>query len=88
MIELGKKARDTISGFEGIVTARHEYLYGCKRVSVTPQKLQEGKPIACEWFDEGQLEIVEETAPDDSKPAEPREDLKGGPQGSQPQRTL
>jgi hypothetical protein len=63
MIKLGMKARDTISGFEGIVIARTEWLYGCIRFTLSPQKLHEGKMIQSETFDEGQLvEIVPEVA--------------------------
>jgi hypothetical protein len=57
MIKLGTKVKDSISGFEGIATARIEYLYGCVRVLVEPQGLnQDGKPIEAQYFDEQRLE--------------------------------
>jgi hypothetical protein len=34
-IELGRKYRDQITGFEGVAIARAEYLYGCTRVTLT-----------------------------------------------------
>ncbi|MDD5305569.1 MAG: hypothetical protein PHS14_20920 [Elusimicrobia bacterium] len=61
MVKLGSKVRDTITGFEGIVTGRHEYLYGCVRLSVSPSVLHEGKPVEIQIFDEGQVELATET---------------------------
>ena len=59
-IKLGDVAKDTISGFEGVVVARTEWLNGCVRVSVQPKKLQEsGKPVEYETFDVTQLAMVE-----------------------------
>ena len=58
---LGKKVRDKISGFEGIVTAKTEWLYGCVRYGVQSQKLkkEDGTVLDEQWFDETQLDIVE-----------------------------
>lgn len=57
MIELGKKYRDNISGFEGVATARFEYLTGCIRYCLESGG-KDGKPE--EWiFDEQRLEEVE-----------------------------
>jgi hypothetical protein len=58
MIKLGDIVRDTVSGFEGVVIAEHQWLNGCKRISVQPQKLHDGKPIEAQTFDEPQLELV------------------------------
>lgn len=38
-LNLGDKVKDKITGFTGIVTARLEYLNGCLRMQVTPDKL-------------------------------------------------
>jgi hypothetical protein len=54
-IELGDVARDSITGFEGVVFARVEYLFGCVRFSLQPQALHDGKPIESQTFDEPQL---------------------------------
>ncbi len=55
MIELGSKAVDSITGFAGIVVAKHEYLHGCVRFSVESTVLKDGKPLL-QTFDEQRLE--------------------------------
>jgi hypothetical protein len=72
VIELGKKVRDKITGFEGIADSRHIYLHGCDRYSVTT--LVEGKPVT-EAFDEGSLEVIDEGI----KAEEVKADKPGGP---------
>lgn len=52
---LGEKVKDTVTGFSGIVTARTEWLNGCKRYGVQSQKLKDNKPLDQQWFDEEQL---------------------------------
>jgi hypothetical protein len=58
-IELGMKVRDLITGIEGIVTARTEWLNQCNRYVVQPQETKDGKPVESSSFDEMDLEIVE-----------------------------
>lgn len=60
MIELGQKVQDSLTGFEGVATARTEYLYGCVRVLVEPGLLKDGKPIEGEWFDEQRIDADSE----------------------------
>jgi hypothetical protein len=56
MLKLGQKAYDRITGFEGIITAKTEWLNGCVRYALQPQKLSEkGTPIDAQWFDVEQL---------------------------------
>lgn len=69
MALLGEKARDPLSGFEGIVVARTEWLYGCVRLALQPRGLHEGKPIEAQWFDQAQVEVVEEKPIATSLPA-------------------
>lgn len=57
MIELGKKAKDRITGFEGIVTGRCQYLTSNDQYSLTP-KAAAGVLGKAEWFDEGRLEVT------------------------------
>jgi hypothetical protein len=57
-IHLGDTARDTITGFQGTVVARTEWLYGCRRIVIQPNTLHEGKPIENMSFDEPQCELV------------------------------
>jgi hypothetical protein len=60
MIALGSKARDPISGFEGIVTARTEYLYSVPQVALTPERVGvNGERLQPEWFEEARLEGVD-----------------------------
>jgi hypothetical protein len=61
-IKLGDKAKDTISGLEGVVVAETQWLHGCRRLTIQPQSLHEGKPVEGSCFDEGQLELVKEKA--------------------------
>jgi len=80
-IKLGSKVRDSLTGFEGIATARHEYLYGCIRITVTPQELKDGKPVEESWFDEQRLELVKKMAPVVSADSSAK---TGGPQSEPP----
>ena len=56
-IVLGQKAKDRISGFRGIVTARAEFLYSIPVYQLTPEKLgADGRPEEYEWFPVDQIE--------------------------------
>lgn len=58
-IQLGDRVKDRVTGFTGIVVARSEYLHGCRRVGVQPEKLEkDGKPPEAAWFDEPQVDLV------------------------------
>lgn len=61
-IQLGDKVRDRLTGFEGVATGRHEYLYGCTRFTVSPVVLKDGHIAGNESFDEPQLEVLERAA--------------------------
>lgn len=52
MIELGLKARDKITGFEGVITGRAQYLTGCDQYVLVPP-VKDGQVQKSEWFDEG-----------------------------------
>jgi hypothetical protein len=71
-IQLGDKARDTITGFTGTVVAMTKWIYGCERVTLQPPVDKDGKVPQNENFDIQALEIIE------SKPAPSR--ATGGPQ--------
>ena len=58
--KLGDKAKDKITGFKGILTARCEFLTGCNRYCIQPTKLKNGQPIDSIYFDEAQIEIIGE----------------------------
>ncbi len=59
MIPLGAVAKDTITGFEGVVTGRTEWLNGCVRLYLQPQELHEGQPSKERTFDEPQVVRVQ-----------------------------
>lgn len=83
MIDLGVLAKDEISGFEGVVTGRAEYLYGCVQVHLTPRGCNnEGQPIDAKWFDEPQAIIVDGNPLGLAQLPDP--DPTGGPERSYP----
>lgn len=58
-VKLGDKARDRVTGFEGICVARTEWLNGCWRLTLQSDKLdKDNKPQPSETFDAPQLELV------------------------------
>lgn len=61
-IVLGCKAKDKITGLTGIVYAITDWLNGCRRISIQPQELKDGKPVEGSVFDVEQVEFVEEAA--------------------------
>ncbi len=71
-IELGQKVKDSLTGFEGVVTAKAEYLDGCVRYLVQPTELASGKMVDAEWIDINRLT-------DEVKPP-------GGPESAPPSR--
>ena len=63
MITLGDKVKDTITGFEGIVTARCVFINGCIQYCIKPKVDKDGKMIGAEWIDEDRLKIVKKYKP-------------------------
>jgi len=59
MLKLGDLAKDRVSGFQGVVVARTEWLNGCVRLTLQPRKVSPlGKVYESETFDEHQLQVV------------------------------
>lgn len=60
MEKLGKKAKDKITGFEGIIISKVTYLFGCNQYGIAPQYYdsEKGKRADTEYFDEGRIEIL------------------------------
>lgn len=52
MAKLGQTVRDVITGYEGIVTSRTEYLHGCVRIVIQSKELKDGVPVADIVIDE------------------------------------
>jgi hypothetical protein len=55
-VTLGQDAKDSITGFKGIVTGRYTFLNGCIRLEITSKTLKDGTPVDPEVFDERRLE--------------------------------
>ncbi len=73
-IKLGARVKDPINGYEGIVIARTDWLYGCVRIGVVASHLdKDGKPLGEEWFDEDRLEVLRKRV------IKPKEVTTGGP---------
>lgn len=57
---LGVKAKDPISGFEGIITARAQHMFGCSTYGLAPTSLGgDGQVKKTEYFDESRIEILD-----------------------------
>jgi hypothetical protein len=55
--KLGDTARDMITGFEGAVTGRAEYITGCAQLLIQSCELHGGDTKSC-WFDEARVRLV------------------------------
>lgn len=60
MFKLGVKVRDKVTGFEGIVTSRVEYMNGCVQYCVKPKAKKGEKMPDGEYIDVEQLEYVDD----------------------------
>ena len=67
-IKLGDRVRDKMTGFEGTVNARIEYMYGCTQFEVQPDVDKTGAYRSHEWIDEPQLEIIKSNGQKKAKP--------------------
>ena len=58
-VRLGQMGRDKITGYEGIVMAKSQYLTGCDMILLAPVTLdKEGKRKEGEWFDDVRVEPI------------------------------
>lgn len=57
-IENGDVVKDSITGFRGVVICESKYLHGCRRLTLQPDYLKDGKPIESQTFDEPQLVVI------------------------------
>lgn len=57
---LGKTVKDQITGFEGVVTGRVEYLTGCAQLLVQPKVKESGDFAESRWFDETRCLVTDE----------------------------
>lgn len=62
--ELGSKGKCKITGYEGMIVARTEWLHGCRRYVLQSAKLQDsGKPAEPLAIDEDGLELITPAEP-------------------------
>lgn len=61
-VKLGDKYRDTVSGFEGVATARYEFLNGCVQYHLVGTSKDGDEPPTL-TIDEDQLEGVRSEGP-------------------------
>lgn len=59
-MKIGDLIKDKISGYEGICIAHVIYMHNSDRYGLRSRELYEGKPVESVFFDEVQLEVVEE----------------------------
>lgn len=71
----GKQARDKVTGFEGVITGKSIFMYGCEQLCLMPSVDKEGKMREGQWFDVARIELLEEKV----KPAQVRAEKPGGP---------
>lgn len=58
--KMGDRAKDKISGYEGVITGRCEHITGCNTYGLHAGLDKEGKVRDLVWFDEDRLEVVAE----------------------------
>ena len=58
MDNLGKKGRDKVTGFEGIITGKVSYLFGREMYVLDPSSVTGRRLPESEWFDKDRIEII------------------------------
>jgi hypothetical protein len=56
--QFGKKAKDTITGFTGIVIGYCQYISGCSQCLLAPEVSKEGNFRESCWFDAQRIKIL------------------------------
>jgi hypothetical protein len=64
----GDIVRDTITGFTGVMVCDSTWLNGCRRITIQPQELKDGRPIESCTFDVEQIEVIEDRPAKDQPP--------------------
>lgn len=62
-VRLGDEARDTITGFEGVVVGITDWIHGCRRITIQPKGLHDAKIIEAASFDEPAVEVTKPVTP-------------------------
>lgn len=55
--KLGYKAKDTITGYIGVVTAKAEFLFGTDRYEISSNDLHEGRVVPSIWVEEQRVKL-------------------------------
>lgn len=55
---LGFRAKDVITGYQGTITGKAEYLTGCTQYCIVPNVGEDGTIRAGEWFDETRIQLM------------------------------
>lgn len=58
-IKLGDKVKDVVTGLEGIVISRIEYITGCEQCGVSPPA-KDGKILDAAYIDHTRLQVIGE----------------------------
>jgi hypothetical protein len=72
LAKLGFKARDRVTGMEGVIITVGFDLYGCVQAIVDPGLDKDGKQRGSVWFDIARLELISK------KPVMPQPDFVSG----------
>lgn len=56
---LGRKGKDVVTGFAGVITTVSFDLYGCVQAVLTPPVCKEGKTKEGHWFDITRIQITD-----------------------------
>ncbi len=84
---MGAPARDVLSGFEGVIICKLEWLTGCDQIGLRPTALdKDGKPHDAQYFDITRIKVTGSVTKELQKVAEGKlqssdeKPVKGGPQ--------
>jgi hypothetical protein len=75
--KFGTIAKDIITGFTGVITARITYMTGCDQYCITSREANKDGKEQFRYYDVGRIVALEEAAIE--LPGDQREDPKGGP---------
>jgi hypothetical protein len=66
MEHLGKFGKDIVTGYEGVIIAKANYLYAGSTYALQSQKINPTtqKPYEPEWFDEARVQVTIRTKND------------------------
>lgn len=59
MPNIGDKVKNRVSGFEGVITGRAEYLNGCRQYLISPPVDEKDGYRDAVWCDEQTLDVTE-----------------------------